>query len=100
MQERCKFVLFSFAAFQRIHLQSKMCSSLVSNYLGGEVMADIERISAQQARTKAKSNQALLVCAYEDEAKCRMFNLEGSISFASFKSRVNSLPKSQEIIFY
>ena len=28
-----------------------------------------------------------------------MLNLEGSISFASFKSRVDSLPKSQEIIF-
>ncbi len=63
-------------------------------------MADIERISAQQAHTQTKSNQALLVCAYEDEAKCRMLNLEGSLSFSSFKSRVNSLPKSQEIIFY
>ena len=63
-------------------------------------MADIERINAQQAHPKAKSNQALLVCAYEDDAKCRMLNLEGSISLTSFKSRVGSLPKSQEIIFY
>lgn len=63
-------------------------------------MADIERISALQAHTKTKSNQALLVCAYEDEAKYRRLNLEGSISLASFTSRVNSLPKSQEIIFY
>ena len=63
-------------------------------------MADIERISAQQAHAKTKANQALLVCAYEDDAKCRMLNLEGSISFTSFKSRVQSLPKSQEIIFY
>jgi rhodanese-related sulfurtransferase len=63
-------------------------------------MADIQRVDAQQAHTKAKSNQALLVCAYEDEAKCRMLNLDGSVSFANFKSRVNSLPKSQEIIFY
>ena len=63
-------------------------------------MADIERISAQPAHTKTASNQALLVCAYEDEAKCQMVNLEGSISFTSFKSRANSLPKSQEIIFY
>jgi hypothetical protein len=63
-------------------------------------MADIQRLDAQQAHTKAKSNQALLVCAYEDEAKCRMLNLDGSVSFANFKSRVNSLPKSQEIIFY
>jgi hypothetical protein len=63
-------------------------------------MADIKRISVQEAHPKTKANQALLVCAYEDEAKCRMLNLEGSISFASFKSRVNSLPKPQEIIFY
>ena len=65
-----------------------------------EVMADIERISAQQAHTTTKSNQALLVCAYEDEAKCRMFNLEGSISFTKFQPRAASLPKTQEIIFY
>ena len=63
-------------------------------------MADIQRIDAQQAHTKTESNQALLVCAYEDEAKCRMLNLDGSISFTSFKSLVNSLSKSQEIIFY
>lgn len=63
-------------------------------------MADIERISPQQAHAKITSNQALLVCAYEDEAKCKILNLEGSISLASFKSRVQSLPKSQEIIFY
>ena len=63
-------------------------------------MAEIERISAQQAHEKIKAGEALLVCAYEDEAKCRALNLEGSISFTSFKSRVQSLPKSQEIIFY
>jgi hypothetical protein len=32
-------------------------------------MADIQRIDAQQANAKTKSNQALLVCAYEDEEK-------------------------------
>ena len=63
-------------------------------------MADIERISAQQARAKAKANQALLVCAYEDEAKCRMLHLEGSISFASLQPRAALLPKTKEIIFY
>ena len=61
-------------------------------------MAEIERISAEQAHGKA--NQALLVCAYEDEAKCQMLSLSGSISLASFRSRVASLPKTQEIIFY
>ena len=61
-------------------------------------LADIERISVKQAREKA--HQVLLVCAYENEARHRMLNLEGSISLANFRSRLASLPKTQEIIFY
>jgi len=63
-------------------------------------MADIQRIGVEEAEAKTKAKQALLVCAYEDEAKCRMLNLEGSISFTSLQSRAASLPKTQEIIFY
>lgn len=63
-------------------------------------MADIERISVEEAHQKVRAHQALLVCAYEDAAKCRMANLEGSISLTSFQSRVGALPKTQEIIFY
>jgi hypothetical protein len=63
-------------------------------------MPDIERISVDQARRKAGERQALLVCAYDDEAKCRMVNLEGSISLHDFQGRAGSLPKTQEIIFY
>jgi hypothetical protein len=48
----------------------------------------------------AKANQALLVCAYDDEVKYRMVNLNGSISLATFRSRAASLPKTQEVIFY
>ena len=66
---------------------------------GGQ-MADIKRISVQQAYAKTKANQALLVCAYQDEAKCQRLNLDGSISFAALQSRAASLPKTQEIIFY
>jgi hypothetical protein len=66
---------------------------------GGQ-MADIKRISVQQAHAKTKANQALLVCAYEDEAKYQRLNLEGSISFTSLQSRAAALPKTQEIIFY
>ena len=61
-------------------------------------MPDIGRISVKQARGKA--HQALLVCAYENEVKRRMFNLDGLISLANFRSRLASLPKMQEIIFY
>jgi hypothetical protein len=66
----------------------------------GEHVADIERIGVEEAHQKVDANQALLVCAYDDEAKCRRVNLEGSISLTSFQSRVGSVPKTQEIIFY
>ncbi len=63
-------------------------------------MAEVERISVQEARRKVTSNQTLLVCAYDDAEKYKKVNLEGSISFAAFLSRVASLPKSQEVVFY
>jgi hypothetical protein len=63
-------------------------------------MEDIERISVEDAHRKVKANQALRVCAYEDEAKCRMLNLDGSISLTSFQKKAASLPKGQEIIFF
>jgi len=63
-------------------------------------MADVERISVQEARRKVKASEALLVCAYEDDEKYRMVNLEGSISLGVFRSRLAALPKTKEIIFY
>jgi hypothetical protein len=63
-------------------------------------MADIERISVAQAHRDVNAGEALLVCAYDDEAKCQKVNLEGSISLTSFQSRIGSVPKTQEIIFY
>jgi len=67
---------------------------------GGENMPEVERTDAEEARRKVKSGQALLVCAYDDEVKYAQVNLDGSISLASFRSRLSSLPKHQEIIFY
>ena len=63
-------------------------------------MPEVERTDAEEARRKVKSGQALLVCAYDDEAKCNKIKLEGSIPLKSFQSKASTLPKSQEIIFY
>jgi hypothetical protein len=63
-------------------------------------MEPIERISVEDARKKVTANQALLVCAYEDEARCRAVNLDGSISLTAFQSKAPSLPKDREIIFF
>jgi hypothetical protein len=63
-------------------------------------MANIDRITVEDARRKVEAGRALLVCAYADEAKCKMANLEGSVSLAGLESRVGSLARDQEIIFY
>ncbi len=62
-------------------------------------MANPERISPKEAYDRSKSG-SLLVCAYEDDEKCRNLHLESAISFSDFKSRSSSLPKDKEIIFY
>jgi len=64
------------------------------------IVEEPKRISAEEARRKLRSGQALLVCAYEDEAKFRKLQLEGAISLNEFKSRLSSLSRDQEIIFY
>jgi hypothetical protein len=63
-------------------------------------MDTIVRISVEEARRKVQADEALLVCAYEDDAKCRALNLDGSISLTAFQSKVGSLAKSDEIIFF
>jgi hypothetical protein len=62
--------------------------------------SSVERIDVTSARNKVTAGQALLVCGYEDDAKCRKGRLEGSMPFARFEALASSLPKSKEIIFY
>lgn len=61
---------------------------------------DVPRISPTEARQRVQGGQALLVCGYEDESKCRSIALDGSITLTDLQRRLASLPKSQELIFY
>jgi hypothetical protein len=63
-------------------------------------MAEIPRIDVQEARQRAAAGGALLVCAYDDEEKCRQLGLEGAISLARFRSLLPALPQNREVIFY
>ena len=63
-------------------------------------MSEPERVTAEEVYDKLKSGKVLLVCAYEDEEKYRKLQLEGAISFNAFKSKLPSLSKGQEIVFY
>jgi hypothetical protein len=50
-------------------------------------MADIPRISVEEARRKVQAGQALLVCVYDDEEKCNKIKLEGAISLRALETR-------------
>lgn len=58
------------------------------------------RISAREARESVRAGRAILVCGYEDDAKFETYHMDGAISFKEFQSRLPSLSKSQEIVFY
>ncbi len=63
-------------------------------------MAEVTRVTAQEVHQKLQSGSVLLVCAYEDEDRFRRVHLERAISFSEFTSRLPSLSKNQEIVFY
>jgi hypothetical protein len=58
------------------------------------------RIPADRARRQIESGRALLVCAYDDEEKCRRFMFEGALTLKQLEERLESLPEGVDIIFY
>jgi hypothetical protein len=65
----------------------------------GEGMVGIPRIDVVQARERVLAG-ALLVCAYEDEARCRRLALDGAMSLPRFRTEAPTLPRDRELIFY
>jgi rhodanese-related sulfurtransferase len=57
-------------------------------------------IDAAQARHKAQQGDALLVCAYEDEARCREILLDGAITLRQLRDRLDAVPADAELVFY
>lgn len=60
---------------------------------------DEPRISPDETRKRMEEG-ALLVCAYDDEEKCRQKNLEGAITLKQLRAMEPSLAKDQVIVFY
>jgi hypothetical protein len=63
-------------------------------------MTEPERISPKEVYEKLKRGAAIFVCAYEDDKKFKTFHLEGAISLNEFRSKLPSLSKDQDMIFY
>lgn len=61
-------------------------------------MSEVERIDVETARSRVQSDEALLVCAYDDEEKCESLALEGSLSLDELEDR--EVDEDRELIFY
>ena len=59
----------------------------------------IQRIGTEETRAEVQAGKALLVCSYDD-GKCKDILLEGAMLRSAFESKVSSLPRDQEVIFY
>jgi len=63
-------------------------------------MSEAIRISQEETRQKVLGGQALLVCAYADDAKFARYQLEGAIPLSALQALLGELSKDQDIIFY
>lgn len=63
-------------------------------------MTEAPRIDVEAAHHKVVAEEALLVCAYEDESRCERIRLDGSLTMSDLQQLLAWLPKSQELIFY
>lgn len=63
-------------------------------------MPETSRIPPAEAHKLVESGEALLVCAYDDEDKCRKMGLEGSVSLKRLESQLSSIGKDRLLVFY
>ncbi len=63
-------------------------------------MVTATRITPHETFQKVRSGKALLVCAYDSDEQFKSLQLDGAISFSEFRTKLPSLPKDQEIVFY
>ena len=58
------------------------------------------RVSPVDIYQNVKSGKTLLVCGYDDDQKFKMIKLDGALSLADFRSRLSTLSKNQDVVFY
>jgi hypothetical protein len=64
-------------------------------------MSTATLVPAEYVREKLQSGaDTLLVCAYDDPAKCRKVRVDGAIDFATLEKQKESLARDREILFY
>jgi hypothetical protein len=65
-------------------------------------MSPVERIAPEEAFEKVSTGEALLVCAYDDEEKCRKMRLDYALTLRELEEllRKGEVPRDRKLIFY
>lgn len=58
------------------------------------------RLSVDQARAKSMVDEALLVCAYDNDDQFHQNHLEGAIAWQAFETQLPDLAKDALVIVY
>lgn len=62
-------------------------------------MAQVARVTAEEARRAMDRGDAVLVNAYDDEAKWRNTRVEGAMSLMAFE-QADPPPTERQVLFY
>ena len=61
----------------------------------------VRRITPAEVRQKLKSGRRVyLVCAYDDEEKCRQLRLDDALTLGEFQRRFDTINPDDELVFY
>ena len=62
-------------------------------------MHEVPHVNPEEIYPKLPSGEALLVCAYDSDARFRQGHLEGAMSLEEFKSLQPTLPRDRKSSF-
>ncbi|MGD2108533.1 MAG: hypothetical protein PVI86_03985 [Phycisphaerae bacterium] len=60
-----------------------------------------ERIATSEVLEHMEAgDDVLLVCAYEDDEKCKKTGVDRQVTLTAFRDTLPDIPKSREIVFF
>lgn len=57
-------------------------------------------VGVDKAKELVEQDDALLVCAYDDDEKCKKLGVDESIPMSGLQSRLGDVPKSRPLVFF
>jgi rhodanese-related sulfurtransferase len=76
------------------------CGAATQQTGSGDQATGTARIPPAEVYQKVTNGDAVLVCAYKQEAICKSIWIEGAVSLDQFETGLSRIKKDQAVIFY